>query len=88
MTATPFIPSTSGKFQKVYSEDVPFISIIYEESSTLKYVCKALPGTGSAEPYWQIKRIQTVGSATNVTFAQSDSGFNYKASFMDTYGYG
>lgn len=46
----------------------------YSTASTV-YVCKAFPGSNSADPVWQIKKISSI-SGTVITFADGNSLFD------------
>jgi hypothetical protein len=55
---------------------ISYKTLIDEVSKTLSYVGDAEPGSLSSAASWKIRRIQTVGTITTVSFADGNSNFD------------
>ncbi len=51
-------------------------NLVDEVNSTLSYLGKALPGSATSSPVWQIKKITITGTVTAIKLANGSSGFN------------
>jgi len=87
MTATQWIGGTV--FQRVLQEQTPLVQVIENIAlaGTTTYICKAKPGTGTADSGWQIQKIIVDGDFTYILWALGDPGFNYICDDRKTYTY-
>lgn len=67
--------STGQGFKFV--DEVNYKTIINEVDSSTTYVGKALIGTATSEAKWQIKKIITSGTNTQITYAEGSDNFSY-----------
>lgn len=52
------------------------ITLIDEVSSTVTYIGKAKLGTAGSDAFWQIRKIQKVGTVTSIQYADGDRQFD------------
>lgn len=71
------------KIEQPLNEPIPvagttisYKTIIDEVNKNLSYVGDAIPGTVTSASLWKIRRIQTSGSVTTVSFADGNSNFD------------
>ena len=60
----------------------------YNASGDLEYMGKAVPGTATTEPKWQIQKlVYTDGNLTGIYFADGDMGFSKTWDQRESYSY-
>lgn len=54
----------------------PTLVVLDKISDTLSYVGKAAPNSDTADPVWQVRKIETVGSVLSVLYAEGNDRFD------------
>jgi hypothetical protein len=69
-------------------EQSPLCAMKITEVGDTVYIAKAPVGTAQATAGWQVKRIQTVGADTAITWCDSNAAFDNVATDLTTLTYG